>query len=77
MNDVPPQELLDALNQNQNSIYVWVPVASGIQRRIRVSYPEAIDWVFAIARERFGEVPYVIAGGDEVYLGNLLQYDSL
>ena len=72
--NVPPQVLLDALNENKNSIYVMVFVLGNEVRRIRVEYPEAIDWVFSIARDHNGVVPYLINDKHEVYLGSVTAY---
>jgi hypothetical protein len=70
---MPPKVLLDALNNNKNAIYVWVPVKVDERRSIRVTYPEAMDWVIRVAKENNGVVPYCI-GTDEVFIGSVLNY---
>ena len=71
MNNTVPKILLDALNANKNSIYVWVRVTKEARRSIRVDYAEAVEWVFAVAREHEGVVPYYI-GGNDVFIGSVV-----
>ena len=73
MKKMPPKVLLDALNNNKNAIYVWVPVKVDERRSIRVTYPEAMDWVIKVANENDGVVPFCI-GTDEVFIGSVLNY---
>ena len=71
--NVPPQALLDALNANKNSIYVWVPITKEERRSIRVDYAEAVEWVFKVAHEHNGFVPFCISG-HEVFIGSVVNY---
>jgi hypothetical protein len=73
MNKMPPKVLLDALNDNKNAIYVWVPITKTVRRPIRVTYPEAMDWVIRVAKENNGVVPYCI-GTNEVFIGSVINY---
>jgi hypothetical protein len=69
----PPKILLDALNNNKQNIYVWVPIHRTYRQSIRVTYPEAMDWVIKVAKEHDGVVPYCI-GTNEVFIGSVLNY---
>lgn len=70
---MPPKVLLDALNNNKKNIFVWVPVKVDERRPIRVTYPEAMDWVINVAKEHDGVVPYLI-GTNEVFLGSVSNF---
>lgn len=68
----PPQILLDALNDNRNAIYVWVPINKTTRQSIRVTYADAIEWVIQVTKQN-QSVPYFI-GTNEVFLGSVLNY---
>ena len=65
---MPPKKLLDALNDNKNSIYVWVPINATDRQSIRVSFAEAMEWVIQVSKRHNGNVPCTI-GANVVFLG--------
>ena len=67
---MPPKNLLNALNENKNSIYVWVMTRKGVRCSMKVSYPDAMEWVIQVAKNENGDVPYFINGHD-VFLGDI------
>lgn len=69
----PPKILLDALNDNKNAIYVWVPINKTTRQSIRVTFPDALEWVIQVTKQNNGVVPYFI-GTNEVFLGSVLNY---
>jgi hypothetical protein len=69
MKKMPPKVLLDALNDNKNAIYVWVPFTKYTRQQIRVSFSEAMEWVIQVSKQNDGIVPYFIYP-DNVVLGN-------
>jgi hypothetical protein len=68
---MPSKDLLNALNNNKQNIYVWVPVNATTRQSIRVSFAEAMEWVIQVSKQHDGVVPYFI-GLDEVFLGSII-----